>query len=879
MKKAISRIVVTILALAMMTSMPMLSFAADADYEDPGNVRAVYHASSDTIGFDVYNDDLFTGDAAVYDPQLALTTIALASTSCHTRRYGSDAEKYSMAPRNVLEFLEDRGFSDVEANEDYRVKPDGYRAPAVFAHKDIVENGRVYTLLALVPKGGAREAEFYRVAEASKKEGDTGDFAYFAELKDKTLQSAREYISKYGIYGNIKVWLPGYSRGGGVANLIAAEIIDDPAEALGSSVSVKHSDVYCYTFSSYKTAALTNDLTADRYRSIHHIIDNSDIVLRLPWETMSFGYYGQTHELREGVNKVDALRLLEKHSESDYESYIDGADPDSFYPVKLDIQALLKGKLSLIQDDESYLPYDQGEFIDSAMEPVKELFAGEGGNIRDNYYKNYQGPVGRMLTYVNQYDIPEASSIINIKTAVPFILSTYINFVVEKSTENGKVRAAELNEALERSFNALAYNIEDENGDLRDDVVKLKTTKAAYKMLRKLYFTENENAGVDTNAVPQKYRLKRGIKVDGNFTKAVSSLSAKLYAMTLKELQTSQGVDSTVISTMTSDEESTAMVSILTHFMFDNARQSSSIRPLDPDNEQFKQLATLIGNYKSCATLHYIESGMAWLESASGLYDDYEGVTDEQLAGYRRVYIRPSNPTDIIGTVRDADGNVVAEFVNDKMTEKTDKWVGYTKSDEGGWLRLPADKSYKVELTVTDDCDMSVKLAEYSAEEGKIVRTVDRDSKLDWNGLVSFAGDIITLDVPAAFGAEDECVLPSAAEYSMSVSKDDEGGETVKAVPKVKGLKLKAGKKSIKVSWKKLSAAQRANFSKMEVQYSTSKKFKSYKKIYVSKAKSSYKIKGLKKGRTYYVRARNIRKANNKTYVSKWSAIKKAKAK
>ena len=879
MKKRLSVILVLLLALTMTVSLPLTSFAAGTADDDPATVLSVYHGTARATEPDIYSDEVFSKDSAVYDPQLAMMTLDLASASCHSQRYSDESKKYAEISRNVQEFLEDKGFSDIYVTDDYKLKPDGTLAPAYFAHKKINAGGRAYTLLVVGTKSGANEAEYWPITRISRGEGDRGDMAYLAYIKDKVLQAAREYVRSYEISGNIKVWVPGYSRGGGIAQLIAADIIDDPAGTLGSAVSFTPSDVYSYSLSSYRSAAKTRDLTASRYDGIHHLISEDDLIVNLPWETMSFGWIGQVHDMTAGVDKARAMELMRIKSESDYEAYVSDKDPDGFYPKKLDIQALLKGKLSLTDDDESYLPYELDEYIDSVMDPLIELFAENGDDPRDGFYKNYQEAGYNFVKFVMADGLPDASSLTTSKTMVPFVMSAYINYIAGKKAENRKLKTAELNAAIESGFNALAYNIEDENGELRSDIAKLKSTANIYKLLRRLYFTENEDYAAGLNGIPDRYSLRREIESNGVFAKHIRKLTARLYALTMKDIMSAQGADKDLISAVTSDKDSAAMSMVLTYILFGNDRQSSSIRPLDPDNEQFRQLATLIGNISRLTTMHFIADNASWIRAACSWYDGYEGLTESALAGYRRVYIRPSRPVDIIGKVMDEDGNVAARFINDKMSEKTDKWIGYTTSDEGGWLRLPADKSYKVELMTTDDCDMTVKVAEYSAEEGKIVRTVDRDSKYRWDGLVLYAGDVITLNVPAAFGEQDECALPSDAEYSMSDFTDDDGGKAATAAPKVKGLKLKAGKKSIKLSWKKLSAAQRANFSKVELQYSRSKKFKSYKKIYVSKAKASYRIKGLKKGKTYYVRVRNVRKADNKVYVSKWSAVKKAEAK
>ena len=90
-------------------------------------------------------------------------------------------------------------------------------------------------------------------------------------------------------------------------------------------------------------------------------------------------------------------------------------------------------------------------------------------------------------------------------------------------------------------------------------------------------------------------------------------------------------------------------------------------------------------------------------------------------------------------------------------------------------------------------------------------------------------------------------------------------------------MKAKAGKGYFTVSWKKLSAKKLKKISGVQLQYSTNKSFKGAKTVSLSKSRKSYKAKKLKKGKTYYIRMRNVRKSGSKYYVSAWSARKKIK--
>ncbi len=84
--------------------------------------------------------------------------------------------------------------------------------------------------------------------------------------------------------------------------------------------------------------------------------------------------------------------------------------------------------------------------------------------------------------------------------------------------------------------------------------------------------------------------------------------------------------------------------------------------------------------------------------------------------------------------------------------------------------------------------------------------------------------------------------------------------------------KLTAGKKQLKVSIKKASSV-----SGYEIQYSTSSKFKSYKKKTTSK--TNYTIKSLTSKKTYYVRVRSYKTIGSKKFYSAWSTAKSKKTK
>ncbi|MBN9106224.1 MAG: FIVAR domain-containing protein [Propionibacteriaceae bacterium] len=83
--------------------------------------------------------------------------------------------------------------------------------------------------------------------------------------------------------------------------------------------------------------------------------------------------------------------------------------------------------------------------------------------------------------------------------------------------------------------------------------------------------------------------------------------------------------------------------------------------------------------------------------------------------------------------------------------------------------------------------------------------------------------------------------------------------------------KAKAGKKSVKVSYKKVSSSQQV--SKYQVQYRV-KGTASWKTVSVAASKSSVTLTKLKKGKVYQVQVRSYKVVSGATYYSAWSASK-----
>ena len=154
-----------------------------------------------------------------------------------------------------------------------------------------------------------------------------------------------------------------------------------------------------------------------------------------------------------------------------------------------------------------------------------------------------------------------------------------------------------------------------------------------------------------------------------------------------------------------------------------------------------------------------------------------------------------------------------------------------------------------------------------------------------------YTGKRLTPAVKVTYGSQ---TLKKDADYAVTYSGNVNPG-TAKVVVKGKGRyvgsqtdefdivlgktkikKLKKGKKSFTVKWKR----QKAGKVGYQVRYSLKKNMKKAKKKTVKKnAKTKLKVKKLKSKKRYYVQVRTFKKIAGKKYYSAWSPKKKVKVK
>lgn len=221
----------------------------------------------------------------------------------------------------------------------------------------------------------------------------------------------------------------------------------------------------------------------------------------------------------------------------------------------------------------------------------------------------------------------------------------------------------------------------------------------------------------------------------------------------------------------------------------------------------------------------------------------------------------------------DKDGKLaeLPDAVRDGYT-----FEGWFTAAEGG-VAVTADTVFDKDTTVFAHWKKNVVSATPSVKLSTSAYTYN--GKVKTPGVkVSVNGTVLTKDnYSVSYGKGRKNV----GKYTVKVTlkNDYAGSKTVSFKinpPKSAVKKLKKGKKSFTVYVKK----QSKQTSGYQVQYSTSKKFKSPKtKSLTSYKKTSLKVKKLKKHKKYYVRVRTYKKVGKAKYYSSWSSAKSVKTK
>ena len=221
----------------------------DSLKDDEVEVRLPHNMNQEAQDYNIrlrFDDAFFKEDAKGFNQELAL--LSLGNTFC------------AASSLYIASFYERLQFDSEIHYANYSITPTEDTIGYSFAHKKI-DN---FDLVAISIRGfdyGQEWANNFLMGESGNHQGfQSKSDEIYADLK-ATLETAN--------YENLKLWITGYSRGGGVANVLSHQILSS------DEIDIAQEDMFVYTFEAPR--GLTSE-NAIEYSNVHNIINKADLV-------------------------------------------------------------------------------------------------------------------------------------------------------------------------------------------------------------------------------------------------------------------------------------------------------------------------------------------------------------------------------------------------------------------------------------------------------------------------------------------------------------------------------------------------------------------------------------------------------------------------
>lgn len=477
-----------------------------------------------------YRDECFTRSSFLGCKELEMLSIQAASAS--VSYYGPEIDKAEIDPsvgsHNITEMLNKMKFKDVSTNKYYKTEKHESSMAVAVGHKNIIQDGKTYTLLAIIPRSAGYKQEWagnFIVGDGDIHQG-------FKDARDEILRYVKKYIEEHNIKGEIKVWTAGWSRGAAVTNMLGGFFAGGGIEYFGEDVSLTPEDVYCYTIGTPRTIKnglsknvelsvggkrtepeYTDDTPGEPYQytkggsvspndsiygGVRSVISPNDAFSLLPLEAWGFTHYGKVVLSNQAISSEnEMLEELKSISPYVYNVHTENGKIKPFKKKTFDLKTL-----SIVDTNKTTTPTG---FFKERLKVMENLVKTNKIYQDENYqdgFKSFAGTYGMAATFLTG-DL----KIDDIETgdAISALAYTYLDYASEQLQKEGKA---------ENETQAIAMAIEELLSNYTDEEIDNETfTIDDFISIFAKYISDNENEPISDavvsgiiNIVPEENR-------------------------------------------------------------------------------------------------------------------------------------------------------------------------------------------------------------------------------------------------------------------------------------------------------------------------------------------------------------------------------------
>ena len=246
-----------------------------------------------------FNKSLFLEEnvSSTFNIDMAYQSYALALSA-----NAASNHPYSSYDANFRYFASQLGFNNVYVNDLYNQKPTKDSLGYCFATKEL---NAYYNLLAIGIRGTGYGAEWVNNFLVGKE----GDHLGFSTWAKTIIDDMKAYMNDHNLsFKNTKFWVSGYSRAGGIANLVGTYI--DDLIFKGGYPGLTLDDVFVYTFEAPQGALKTGQ--NDKYTNIINVRSGHDFIPYILPDVYNFTVNGQIYVTSNIVSDKTLLKELKR---------------------------------------------------------------------------------------------------------------------------------------------------------------------------------------------------------------------------------------------------------------------------------------------------------------------------------------------------------------------------------------------------------------------------------------------------------------------------------------------------------------------------------------------------------------------------------------